>query len=68
MAYPTDFVKALTEAGYLSALIPEEYGGAGLPLGGAAAILEEIQLQGSNGGACHVQMYIMSGRCQSKSA
>lgn len=59
MQYPKAFVDALTEAGYLAALIPEEYGGAGLPLGGAAAILEEIQLQGGNGGACHAQMYIM---------
>ena len=58
-AYPTEFVAALTEAGWLAALIPEEYGGAGLPLSGAAAILEEIQAQGCNGGACHAQMYIM---------
>lgn len=58
-AYPQEFVQALTRAGYLSALIPEEYGGAGLPLSGAAAILEEIQLQGANGAACHAQMYIM---------
>jgi acyl-CoA dehydrogenase len=58
-AYPTEFVTALGEAGYLSALIPEEYGGAGLPLSAAAAILEEIQRQGCNGGACHAQMYIM---------
>ncbi|MBA4782798.1 MAG: acyl-CoA/acyl-ACP dehydrogenase [Rhizobiales bacterium] len=58
-AYPEDFVAALTDAGYLAALIPEAYGGAGLPLGGAAAILEEIHLQGGNGGACHAQMYIM---------
>ncbi len=58
-AYPTDFVKALTEAGYLGALIPEEYGGAGLPLSAAAAILEEIHHSGGNGGACHAQMYIM---------
>ena len=57
--YPTEFVTALTEAGYLAALIPEEYGGAGLPLSGAAAILEEIQRQGCNGAACHAQMYIM---------
>jgi alkylation response protein AidB-like acyl-CoA dehydrogenase len=57
--YPTAFVAALTEAGYLAALIPEEYGGAGLPLSGAAAILEEIQAQGGNGAACHAQMYIM---------
>lgn len=58
-AYPTEFVAALGEAGYLAALIPEEYGGAGLPLSGAAAILEEVQRQGCNGGACHAQMYIM---------
>jgi alkylation response protein AidB-like acyl-CoA dehydrogenase len=59
MAYPTAFVTALSEAGYLAALIPEEYGGAGLPLTAAAAILEEIQHAGCNGGACHAQMYIM---------
>jgi alkylation response protein AidB-like acyl-CoA dehydrogenase len=57
--YPTEFVRALTEAGYLAALIPEEYGGAGLPLSGAVAILEEIHRQGCNGAACHAQMYIM---------
>jgi alkylation response protein AidB-like acyl-CoA dehydrogenase len=57
--YPTEFVKALTEAGWLGALIPEEFGGAGLPLSGAAAILEEIQAAGCNGAACHAQMYIM---------
>jgi alkylation response protein AidB-like acyl-CoA dehydrogenase len=58
-AYPTEFVTALTEAGYLSVLIPEEYGGAGLPISAAAAILETIQATGCNGGACHAQMYIM---------
>lgn len=58
-AYPTEFVAALASAGYLSALIPEAYGGAGLPISAAAAILEEIQRQGCNGGACHAQMYIM---------
>jgi alkylation response protein AidB-like acyl-CoA dehydrogenase len=58
-AYPEEFVQALTAAGYLSALIPEAFGGAGLPLSGAAAILEEIQRSGCNGGACHAQMYIM---------
>lgn len=58
-AYPTEFVKALTESGFLAALIPEEYGGAGLPLSAAAAILEEIQHSGANGGACHAQMYVM---------
>ena len=57
--YPTAFVRALTEAGYLSVLIPEEYGGAGLGLSGAAAILETIQAEGCNGAACHAQMYIM---------
>ncbi len=57
--YPTEFVNALTESGYLAALIPEEFGGAGLPLSGAAAILEEIQASGCNGAACHAQMYIM---------
>lgn len=57
--YPTEFVQALTDAGYLSVLIPEEYGGAGLPLSAAAAILEEVQAQGCNGSACHAQMYTM---------
>jgi len=57
--YPTEFVRALTEAGYLGALIPEEYGGAGLPLSAAAAILETIHAEGCNGAACHAQMYIM---------
>src|SRR6202166_3298639 len=59
MAYPAEFVKAVTAAGYLSALIPEEYGGSGLPLPEAAAIIEEIQRAGCNGAACHAQMYIM---------
>ena len=59
MAYPTEFVDALTQAGYLSVLIPEEYGGAGLKLSAAAAILEEIQRAGCNGGGCHAQMYTM---------
>src|SRR5919202_3852955 len=58
-AYPSEFVQALTEAGYLAALIPEDYGGAGLPLSSAAAILEEIQHSGGNAAACHAQMYIM---------
>ena len=58
-AYPTEFVKALTAAGYLAALIPEEYGGAGLPLRAAAVILEEIHASGCNAAACHAQMYIM---------
>ena len=59
MMYPSEFVQELTDAGWLAALIPEEYGGAGLPLSAAAAILEEIQLAGCNGGACHAQMYTM---------
>lgn len=58
-AYPTEFVKALTEAGYLAALIPEAYGGSGLSLSAACAILEEIQASGGNGAACHAQMYMM---------
>ncbi|MBS7739806.1 MULTISPECIES: acyl-CoA dehydrogenase family protein [unclassified Chelatococcus] len=58
-AYPQAFVQELAEAGYLSVLIPEAYGGAGLPLSAAAAILEEIQRAGCNGAACHAQMYIM---------
>ena len=57
--YPSEFVAALTEAGYLSVLIPEAYGGSGLPLGAACAILEEIHRSGGNGGACHAQMYTM---------
>ena len=57
--YPTEFVQALNEAGYLAALIPEQYGGSGLDLGAACAILEEIQKSGGNGGACHAQMYTM---------
>ena len=59
MQYPTEFVQELTQAGWLSLLIPEEYGGAGLPLGAAAAVLEEMQASGCNGGACHAQMYTM---------
>jgi len=57
--YPTAFVRALTEAGFLAVLIPEEYGGSGLGLTAAAAVLEEIQRSGCNGAACHAQMYIM---------
>jgi len=58
-AYPSDFVKAMTEAGFLAALIPEEYGGAGLPLRAAGVILEEIHASGGNAGATHAQMYTM---------
>jgi acyl-CoA dehydrogenase len=57
--YPAAFVQALTDAGWLAALIPEEYGGSGLPLSVASAILEEIQRSGCNGAACHAQMYMM---------
>src|SRR5215471_2322846 len=57
--YPTEFVHALTEAGWLATLIPEEYGGAGLGISAAAAVLEEIQRAGCNGSACHAQMYTM---------
>lgn len=59
MAYPTEFVKALTESGYLGVLIPEEYGGAGLKISAGAAILEEVHRAGCNAGACHAQMYTM---------
>ncbi len=58
-AYPTEFVEALTQAGYLGALIPEKYGGSGLALSAGAAILEEIHRAGCNAGACHAQMYTM---------
>ncbi len=57
--YPTAFVKALTEAGWLATLIPEEYGGASLGISAAAAVLEEVQRAGCNGAACHAQMYTM---------
>ncbi len=58
-AYPQEFVTALTESGYLAILIPEEYGGSGLGLSAAAAVLEEIHRSGGNGAACHAQMYVM---------
>lgn len=58
-AYPAEFVQALTDAGFLAALIPEEFGGSGLGLAAAAAILEEIHASGCNGAACHAQMYTM---------
>jgi acyl-CoA dehydrogenase len=58
-AYPQEFVDALTEAGWLAALIPAEYGGAGLGVSQGAVIMEEINRSGANGGACHAQMYIM---------
>ena len=58
-AYPETFVKALTEAGFLAALIPEEFGGSGLGVSEASIILEEINRSGANSGACHAQMYTM---------
>ncbi|HVG51959.1 MAG TPA: acyl-CoA dehydrogenase family protein [Xanthobacteraceae bacterium] len=57
--YPTEFVAALTQAGFLGALIPEEFGGSGLSMRAAAAIMEEIHASGCNGAACHAQMYTM---------
>jgi acyl-CoA dehydrogenase len=58
-AYPTDFVRAMTEAGYLAALIPEQYGGGGVGVCEASIILEEVHRSGGNAAACHAQMYIM---------
>ena len=58
-AYPSEFVAALTQAGYLAALVPEEFGGLSLPISAGAAILEEIHRAGCNAGACHAQMYTM---------
>jgi alkylation response protein AidB-like acyl-CoA dehydrogenase len=57
--YPQEFVAALTKAGYLAALIPEEYGGSGLSLSAGVVIMEEIHASGCNGAACHAQMYTM---------
>ncbi len=58
--YPEEFVRALTEAGWLAALIPQEYGGSGLSLAEASVIMEEINRSGGNSGACHGQMYVMN--------
>jgi acyl-CoA dehydrogenase len=58
-AYPSAFVAELTRSGFLAALIPQAYGGSGLPLSAAASILEEIQAAGCNGASCHAQMYVM---------
>src|SRR5712672_2085564 len=58
--YPEEFVDALTKAGWLAALIPEEYGGSGLTLTEASVIMEEINRSGGNAGACHGQMYVMN--------
>ena len=57
--YPSDFVDALTESGFLAALIPEEYGGGGATLTEASIIMEEIAASGGNPAACHAQMYVM---------
>lgn len=57
--YPGEFVQAMTDAGYLATLIPEHYGGSGLPLGAGCAVLEEVHCSGGNGAACHAQMYTM---------
>ena len=59
-AYPGEFVDALTQAGFLAALIPAEYGGSGLKLDAACVIMEEIQAAGCNGAAAHAQMYVMN--------
>ena len=59
-AYPEEFVAALTRAGWMAALIPEEYGGSGLSLMAASVIMEEINRTGGNSGACHGQMYNMN--------
>lgn len=58
-AYPEEFVRTMTEAGYLAALIPEAYGGAGLGIQEASVILEEVHRAGGNAAACHAQMYIL---------
>ena len=58
--YPSDFVNELSKEGFLSCLIPEEFGGSGLGLIEAAAILEEVSYNGCNAGACHAQMYVMA--------
>jgi alkylation response protein AidB-like acyl-CoA dehydrogenase len=61
--YPTEFVAEMTEAGFLNVLIPEAYGGSGLGLVEACAILEEISRRGAHAGACHAQMYVMGSCC-----
>ena len=58
-AYPAEFVQAMTDAGYLAALIPEAYGGVGVGITEASIILEEVHRSGGNAAACHAQMYIM---------
>ncbi|WP_143326084.1 acyl-CoA dehydrogenase family protein, partial [Paraburkholderia ribeironis] len=58
--YPEEFVNALTKAGWLAALIPQDYGGPGLSMAEASVIMEEINRSGGNSGACHGQMYVMN--------
>ena len=65
--YPKEFVDALTKAGWMAALIPEEYGGAGLSMAEASVIMEEINRSGGNSGACHGQMYVMNAIVRSGS-
>ncbi len=67
-AYPEAFVQALTEAGWMAALIPQEYGGAGLTMAEASVIMEEINRSGGNAGACHGQMYVMNAIVRSGSS
>jgi len=67
-AYPQEFVQALGAGGWLAALVPEEFGGSGLPLSAAAAILEEVHRAGCNGAACHAQMYVLSALVRHASA
>ena len=65
-AYPEAFVNALTKAGWMAALIPEQYGGSGLGLAEASVIMEEINRSGANAGACHGQMYVMNAITKSE--
>jgi len=66
-AYPEEFVDALTQAGWMAALIPQEYGGSGLTMAEASVIMEEINRSGGNSGACHGQMYVMNAIVRSGS-
>ena len=65
--YPEEFVQALTQAGWMAALIPQEYGGSGLSMAEASVIMEEINRSGGNSGACHGQMYVMNAIVRSGS-
>ena len=66
-AYPEEFVNALTQAGWMAALIPQEFGGSGLSMAEASVIMEEINRSGGNSGACHGQMYVMNAIVRSGS-